>query len=243
MARLDLRKTLGFSVQIDNGEVVDSELSYVSSQSYAIKDMKSQLLNPDITCPEIFYTRYLGFDKDSIYKEKGIKINLMVVHPNLAGIEFVKTKGVRTSKFPKIIEVVQGAGTIIMQNFESKYEGDIITAPLRKDTKVVVPPDYAYSIANTRTSMLVVSEISSIKANDIDELDDMNGMSYYLIRKNAKQEIVRNPEYRMVSNPRKIKWEQVLSKLGVTLKTPIIKQILRKYDKFEWLFEENSFTI
>ncbi|MBI2356856.1 hypothetical protein HYV12_02280 [Candidatus Dojkabacteria bacterium] len=243
MAKIDLKKTLGFSVVIENGLISDSELPYSEAKFVGINEIKSQLLNGEITCPEIFYAKYYGFDKDGIYKKKGLKINLLLLQSNLAGIEYVKTRAIRTSKYPKIIEVVNGAGILQMQNFEGKFEGDIITATLKKDTKVIVPPDYAYCISNTRSSLLVINEISSEKSSEIDELDDMNGMAYYVIRKNAKQEVVRNPEYRMVAEPRKVKWDAILSKLGITLKTPIIKQILRKYEKFEWLFKENSITV
>ncbi len=243
MSKLDLKKTLGFSVIIEDGIVVESELQYSNSASFEIKDMKDQLLNSEITCPEVFYTKYYNFDKDGIYKSKNIKVNLITIQSNLAGIEYVKTRGVRTTSYPKILEVVSGAGIIILQNFEKKFEGDIIISNLKKDTKVIIPADYAYSITNTRSSMLVVSEISFSKSDEIDELDDMNGMAYYVIRKNAKQETVRNPGYKMVSDPRKVKWDEVLMKLGITLKTPIIKQILRKYEKFEWLFKEDSVSL
>ncbi|KKR06075.1 MAG: hypothetical protein UT34_C0001G0115 [candidate division WS6 bacterium GW2011_GWF2_39_15] len=243
MAKIDLKKSLGFSVIIENGEILESELIYESKNSVGIDNIKHQLLNSEITCPEVFYTKYTGFDKDGIYKEKGIKVNLFLVQANLAGIEFVKTKGLRMSKYARILEVVNGAGTIQMQNFEKSYEGDIITVSLKKDSKVIVPPDYAVCISNTRSNLLVINEIVHEDGLEIDELDDMNGMAYYVIRKNAKQEIVRNPTYRMVNPPRRVKWENVLGKMGITLKTPIIKQILRKYDKFDWLFKENSISI
>lgn len=243
MAKFNLKKSLGFSVEIDDDQIVSSDIPYTSSLSVGISEMKHQLLNSEITCPEVFFRKYYKFDRDGIYQKKKLSINVIIVQSNLAGIEFVKTKGIRTPKYAKIIEVLNGSGLLIMQNFETNYEGDIITVNLRKDSKVVVPPDYAYSIVNTRASLLIASEICYVNATEIDELDDMNGMSYYVIRKNAKQEVVKNPEYKLVSAPRKIKWESVLTKYGLTFKTPIIKQILRKYDKFEWLFKEDSISV
>ena len=68
-------------------------------------------------------------------------------------------------------------------------------------------------------------------------------MSYYIIRKNAKQEIVRNPEYKMVEEPEKLDMSKLLSKYGIRNGTPIVKQIMRKYEKFIWLFKEDSVTI
>ncbi len=66
---------------------------------------------------------------------------------------------------------------------------------------------------------------------------------WLIIRKNAKQEIVRNPNYKIVSEPEKIQWDTVLTKYSITAKTPIIKQVMRKYEKFEWIFKENSVNI
>ena len=68
-------------------------------------------------------------------------------------------------------------------------------------------------------------------------------MAYYIIRKNAKQEIVRNPSYKIVSDIQKVNMDTILSQQGVTLKTPVIKQIIRKYKKFEWLLKKDSVTI
>ena len=71
----------------------------------------------------------------------------------------------------------------------------------------------------------------------------MKGMSYYIIRKNAKQETVRNPEYKLAQKPEKINIDGLLSKYGIRKGTPIVKQIMRKYEKYTWLFKEDSVTI
>ena len=74
-------------------------------------------------------------------------------------------------------------------------------------------------------------------------LDDNNGLAYYIIRKNAKQETVRNPSYKIVNEPEKLDWDKIIKEYGITPKTPVIKQLIRKYEKFDWLFKENSVSI
>ena len=74
-------------------------------------------------------------------------------------------------------------------------------------------------------------------------LDGKSGLAYYVIRKNAKQEIVRNPYYKIVNEPEKLDWDKIILNYGITPKTPVIKQIIRKYEKFDWLFKENSITL
>jgi hypothetical protein len=99
------------------------------------------------------------------------------------------------------------------------------------------------SISNTKSTQLVYIQLIDKKSSIENCLDDMGGMSYYVIRKNAKQEIVRNPQYRQAGTPRKINFEKIISSWNITSKTPIIKQILRKYEKFSWFFSNNSITI
>ena len=67
-------------------------------------------------------------------------------------------------------------------------------------------------------------------------------MAYYVIRKNAKQEVVRNPNYKIVNEPDKIDMEKLIQSLGMTPKTPVIKQIIRKYERFDWLFKKNTIS-
>ncbi len=96
---------------------------------------------------------------------------------------------------------------------------------------------------NTRQYTLCVLEVVVKDSKELLELDEMGGMSYYVIRKNAKQEIVRNPTYKFASSPRRVNWDSICNDMGITQKTPLIKQILRKYEKFKWLFRKDSFTI
>jgi len=71
-------------------------------------------------------------------------------------------------------------------------------------------------------------------------LDDNSGMAYYVIRKNAKQEIVRNPNYKIVNEVEKVEMDKIIKEFGITPKTTVIKQLIRKYEKFNWLFKEDS---
>jgi oxalate decarboxylase/phosphoglucose isomerase-like protein (cupin superfamily) len=243
MAKIDLKKSSGFSLFYENEDLITQDLSYSRHGSVTIDDIRIQLLNQELSYPETFYYKYLKLDHEGILENKGVRFNIYIVPPNLAGIEYVKTRAMKLPKHPKIMEVLHGGGTIIMQKFRNSHEGDVIVAKVKKDQKIIVPPGYATTVVNTRQSTLVISEVYSNEIRQISVLDDMQGLAYYVIRKNAKQEIVRNPRYKGTPSLRKVKWEKVLSDKNITLKTPIIKQILRKHDKFEWLFKENSIEI
>jgi hypothetical protein len=47
----------------------------------------------------------------------------------------------------------------------------------------------------------------------------------------------------MVNKVEQLDWDNIRKEYGITPKTPIIKQIMRKYERFDWLFEENSVEI
>ena len=209
-----------------------------------IDDIRPQLLNKELTCPDIFYRKYKNLDNNDIYKSKKVKVNFYTLKPNLAGIEYVKTRATRCSKYPRIIETVHGGAIIILQNYEGPNKNRIIISSTKKKQKVIVPAGYALVVVNARqNSNLVFSEYLFIKSRPQVVLDVRDGLAYYVIRKNAKQEIVRNPNYKIVNEPEKIDWDSITQEYGITPKTPIIKQIVRKNERFEWLFKENSVSI
>lgn len=206
-----------------------------------IDDIRPQLLNKNLTCPEIFYKKWEDLDGEEIFSEKNLLINFYTIQPNLAGIEFVKTKAVKCFYYPKIVETIYGGGIVLMQKYKSPIDNRIIKRIIKKGDKAIIPAGYSYTIINTRqNSNLIAVEISSRDSKTKNILDDTNGMAYYVIRKNAKQETVRNPYYKIVNNIEKVDWEKIFQEKGITPKTPIIRQILRNYEKFGWLFEKDS---
>ena len=162
----------------------------------------------------------------------------------MAGVEFVKTRVTRCKNYPRIIEVLSGYGMVLIQQYKSPRDNRIIKISVKKGAKIIIPAGYDFVAVNTRqSSTLIFAEFQNSEAVTRVVLDDSSGMAYYIIRKNAKQEIVRNPSYKIVSDIQKVNIDAILSQQGVTLKTPVIKQIIRKYEKFEWLLKKDSVTI
>lgn len=244
MAKIDLKKTSGFPLIYDGEDLQAKDLTFKEIVPIPIEKVKPQLLNKELNCPEIFYKKYKELDLGDLYASKALRINFYVLKPNLAGIEFVKTRATRCSKYARIIDIVYGGATILLQKYRSPKDNRIIRIYAKKEQKIIIPPGYSSVIVNTRqNSNLIFAEYLSVKADPQVVLDDKNGLAYYIIRKNAKQETVRNPFYKIVNEPEKINWDRIILDYGITPKTPVIKQILRKYEKFDWLFKENSVTI
>lgn len=239
MAKIDLKKSSGFALSLEQGEIVSSDLTHKMVKEVEIDTIRPQLLNQELSHPDKIYKKYYSLDNDDIFSSKGFTLNLYYIPPNLAGIEYIKTRATRSPNRNKIYEVWYGGGSMILQNYVGETE-DVIITKIRRDQKIVVPKDYAICFVNTRHSNLIVAEITPNDIRNNIVLDEMRGMAYYIIRKNAKQEIVKNPLYKDVKAYRKMKWEDIVVDYGITLKTPIIKQILRKYEKFSWLFDNTA---
>lgn len=244
MARIDLRQSTGLPIYYSGNDLLPQGLTISQTSTVCIDEMRLQLLNPDLNCPEFFYKKYSDIDKDNVFKEKNIKINMYLIFPNLAGIEYAKTIATRSRKYPRIFEIAYGGGIILFQKYNSSSNNRVIKVTVKKGQKVIIPSGYTCAIINSRqNSNLIFLEIHSRDAKPRIVLDDRKGMSYYIIRKNAKQETVRNPEYKIVEEPENIDMDLILSKYGVRNGTPIVKQIMRKYEKFNWLFSQDSVSI
>ena len=240
MAKIDLRKSSGIPLSYNGVDLQPQGLKFKNVLTVNIDEIRPQLLNKSLSCPEIFYKKWEGLDGENVFSEKKLLVNFYTIQPNLAGIEFVKTIASRCSKYPRIIESAYGGGVVLMQKYKTCENNRVIKRILKKGDKVIVPAGFAYTIINTRqNSNLIVVEISYNKSSPERVLDEYSGMTYYVIRKNAKQETVRNPYYKIVNNVEKIDWDSVFQEKGITLKTPIIRQILRNYERYDWLFEKN----
>lgn len=243
MSKIDLRGTSGLPIIYENEDLVFKDASYGKKVVVTIDDMREQLLNKELDCPDIFYTKYKDVDTGDIFKSKKFKVNIYVINSNLAGIEFVKTRVTRCKKYPRIFEILYGSATILMQRYRTPKDNRIIKIQAKKGQKIIVQAEYDFVAINPRQSTpLILAEIMYKKAISRVVLDDNSGMAYYVIRKNAKQEVVRNPNYKIVNEPEKIDMEKMLKDYGITPKTTITKQVIRKYEKFKWLFKENSVT-
>jgi len=241
MAKIDLRAATGLSIAYENEELTFKNVDYSEKVVVDIDSIREQLLNKELDCPEVFYTKYLKIDTDSIFASKKVKLNIYTMSANLAGIEFVKTKVTRCKKYPRIVEILHGSALILLQQYKSPKDNRVIKISAKKGQKVIVPANVDFVAVNVRQNTpLIFAEIMSINAISRVVLDDNSGMAYYVIRKNAKQEIVRNPNYKIVNEIEKVDTEKIIKDYGITPKTTVIKQLIRKYEKFDWLFKEDS---
>lgn len=94
---------------------------------------------------------------------------------------------------------------------------------------------WGHVFINTRQTPLVFSIVRNSEDFNVRRFIPEQGAGYYFIRKNARQEVVRNPKYKIVPKYKKGTSKLVLKEMGITEKTPIFKQIIRRPERFNWL--------
>lgn len=246
MANIDLKKTTGLSLVFDGTglECTESSTDYSRTDTVEIGDMRPQLLNSELSCPKIFYYVFKTIDRKSVLKRKNLRYDIFAIPPNLAGIEYVKTKAMTCENYPLLLEVAHGYISLIIQLDCDKDSGEeeskAMIIKLKKGEKFVIPPYWKFVMVNPRQATAVVSTIFSMKTYPQTIFDETRGAAYYIIRKNARQEVVQNPRFRNYKKLKPVKPESLYDNFNLTEKTPIFKQILRKYERFKWLHDSDK---
>lgn len=234
-----LKKKLGLQAFFDGEKLVGNDFDVKSITPVGIDDMRESLLNKTLYCPELFYTIYEDCDYQKLLKNIDINMSIYVLNCGVAGIEFLKTLSYQNQSYPKIFEILQGNGIIIFTDSKE----DIFLLRVKSGDKIIIPANAYSVVCNIKFSPLILAEFSYKKQKSKKTLEDMQGMPYYVISKNSKPAIVRNPVYKNVKKVKKIKWMEITKKHNISPKTPIFKQLLRKYEKMDWLFKKNySYT-
>jgi hypothetical protein len=245
MAKTNLKSSSGLPLYFNGEEIQSEEFESKSTSTIELEDIRPQLLNQELDCPDIFYSKYKDIDNSSGYFEKqNLRVNIYLIKPNLAGIEFVKSKATKCSSYPRLFEIVYGGGNVLLQKYVGPNENKIYRLQVKKGSKFIIPPGYAVCLVNTRQASTLISvEISTRDARTRVVLEDKRGMSYYIIRKNAKVEVVKNPSYKMVDDIEPLDIEPLLEEKRITPKTPLVKQIERKSERFKWIHEKGDLDI
>lgn len=180
MAKIDLKQSSGLPIFYSGEDLMPQGLSILSTSTVCIDNIRSQLLNKDLNCPQVFYKKYKGLDKDNVFKSKNIKINMYLIFPNLAGIEYTKTFATRSKRYPRILEITYGGGIVLIQKYDSPINNRVIKFLIKKGEKIIVPPGYTCTIINSRqNSNLIVLELHSKEAKPRIVLDDRGNVLLY----------------------------------------------------------------
>ncbi len=231
-------------------------VEFMSERS--LEQMRDVVLNENLTCPDIFYTSYLSVSryKDiDIWTKGKYTYDITIMQSNLAGIEYIKTYGhynisaeTNMCDQTEVIEILYGGCIALIQkplridenNFDYSSTEEINLLKLGRHDKILIPKGYAVTLINNKSNVLIFGSFGTKKRKSYTSpLSLMHGMSYYIIRKNARTEIVKNSNYTNVSKIKKPKLsdfnDKITSKILKTKKSVYLDYI-KNQNKFDSLF-------
>lgn len=181
-----------------------------------IVDLKSilpTLLNKSLHYPKDVYSEYTSVrsKSDVSLEEVPVYMDLIALPPGLLGIEFIKThiyyisEEAQEGEFSNIVEVVYGELTVLLQknkakedefDFETRVDHAYVIK-VKASEKFIIPKGYFYTFINSEEDSVVFVRAGKTRNHiDYTTLRREGGLAYYCIRKNARQEIVKNPLYK-----------------------------------------------
>ncbi len=258
-----LSKPSSFNIKLDNNShslILEEGIRYDDVLEGTLDYVRPCLLNPDLDVPIHLYRVYQNLHNEAD-KSLGDKVeyDLLLMPPNVTGVEYVKTHGHKTPEipgkdltYPVIIEILYGAGTFILQKFNNNFDPFVAVEPeisevymlkAQKGTKVIIPPNFYYTLINTRGTYLVTGRLHHCwdMASERLKLEEKQGTCYYVIRKNARQEIVKNPNYKNTPRLMKIKHNQINKIVGFRSSKPLSTLIRKNPEKFKFLTNPSKF--
>lgn len=221
---------------IDYDDVQDKfdvkvELNCCTKRTIPLSSITPTLLNKFITYPERVYDEYSVHKPENPEKlNDELKYDLLVIPSGLLGIEYIKSHIFYSPmsrmsdriRFSTIVEGIQGTTTVLMQKNHASSEHPTvkegIMVKLNPKDKIGIPEGYFYTFINTGERGSLISRVyKSYSMIDYEDFDT-KGLAYFCIRKNAKLELVYNPQFKIIPNIKKSSPEQNhLPDLGLNL--------------------------
>jgi hypothetical protein len=255
---VDLQLSSGLSIKFDELAekfLYGDDITFSSINRIPLASMLPGLLNKSLKYPENVYLEHRNICRKSdeeIFRTTGYNYDLLMLPSGLMGVEFIRSHifyaacdgGQRLSE---IVEVISGSLTILLQKNKEKideYEFDTsvsegLVIRLTQGEKFAIPKGYYYTFINTRTKPVVFSRFYTKGCVcDYTLFKKEQGLAYFAIRKNAKQEIVLNPRYREIPQIRKTTPKDAQASLNPPVKSeePLYVQIVSGASSFSsWL--------
>lgn len=226
------------------------DIIYEGKEVVKLKNIKPILLNKTLRYPVQVYTEYedIYLNKHKqIFEDHSLHYNLVIVPSGLLGVEYTKTHifspDQDQNEITAIVDVIYGEGVVLIQQakedegFNINTEISFVKAyHAKKGDRVVVPQGYMYTFINSGSKPYVLGRLFENDGKiDYRTIRHERGMSYYVIRKNARKEIVTNPRYKTVPKLDEVKPEKNAKKHSLTSKKPIYTQAIRRPKRFEEL--------
>ena len=223
-----------------------------STKHISLRDISPALLNKALRYPESVYAHHCNMVMKQDADKWPEKFNYEIIYlpAGLLGIEYIKTHIFYTAwqpaKAAAVIQVILGVLTVILQKNKSNLDPydielsveDACIMEIAQGEKVTIPSGYYYTFVNTHEAPVVFARlVASEQALDYQTLQRVNGLAYYLIAKNARQELVTNPRYRSLVEVKQISVDELNTTVGyrANSKVPLYQEVCNNRKVFEVL--------
>lgn len=258
---IDLQPVCGLPLNFDE----DTEkfrygegILFDSVNRIPLSSMLPGLLNKALRYPETVYLEHKNIrhqQDDQFLKDTGYKFDVLMLPSGLMGVEFIRShifysEPMETcSQVSEIVECQSGMLTVLLQKNAPKGEWDFETrvkeglvVKLRQGEKFTIPKGYYYTFINTRIRPTVFSRFYKEGCLcDYSRFKREQGLAYFAIRKNAKQEIVLNPRYRDIPQIKKISPDgfEIIAPTEFS-PDPLYVQVRNQFEAINSLFASSS---
>ncbi|MGB3921780.1 MAG: glucose-6-phosphate isomerase family protein [Minisyncoccia bacterium] len=177
------------------------------------EEMKEVLMSPSASGPSIHYYMIRGGTD---------KTNITVWESGLVGGEYIKSYGhYHVGKLEEDYTVIQGQGVLVMQVREKNSRGEYMDDEIKSfraigvkpGDRVHIPSETGHLLLNTGKGWFVTSDNSPVNFSeenpvgapghaDYEPFRKLRGAAYYVVEKDGKPSLVRNPNYKKVPEAR-----------------------------------------
>lgn len=235
---------LPLTVHDDLENFLDSPEDVVCSSTLRVKlqEITPTLLNKSLRYPEFVYEQRVNVmnREDQEMWPQGVEYDIISIPAGLLGIEYIKThifySNEVTEKAACIVHVLCGTLTVVLQRNAPKLDKYDIETKVQEASlvevsapaQIVIPTGYYYTFVNAYDKPVVFGRVVGREhILDYAQIRRESGLAYYVIAKNARQEIVANPRYRLQTEVKKVSLDDVncLCSAYKTTETPLYQQV------------------
>lgn len=173
--------------------------------------MKEVLMDSEGIGPEVHYYMIRG----------GVdQKNITVWEPGTVSGEYIKTYGhYHVGDLSETYWIIFGQGVALLQKLKEDGDGRMIpdevsefkAIPVKAGQEVFMPPKFGHLVVNTGETYFVTADDSPVDFEDRDPssfpghadyepVKKMKGFAYYVVEKDGKPALKRNPLYKSVEN-------------------------------------------
>lgn len=253
--------TSGLAIELDEKQLsirFFEDASCVDKTTKFSSGMKHLLLDAYYDKQEVFYDFYLGAARTKdreLFAKYGLRYDLIVVRPGVAGTECKKTSGhyhVNVPggqiSYPEIYEVIMGKAMFILQKSEESKEGtcpqveQLFFVEVEAGQKIIIPPNYGHATVNVGEGVLVFADLIAEDCSNLyGPIQQCGGMGFYIEKENGELSFTKNTRYAGLPVPHLAAPLQNEA-LGIVFDKPVYETFIQSPQTFSYLTDPAKFV-